>query len=143
MRYTYSAALRFAVAAGEPLAPWGPHSVLASVTLVPPDPPSAPHTPVATADAAGVTVSCAHSQDLSGSAVGVFVLRLLRAEPGHVPEVVDERSAAIAAGPAGSLGGPFTLRDPRLPTPGTTYRVVCVDPTGRPSLPSEPVSASA
>lgn len=133
-----------ALPGGGPPGQWSSPSPAVAAATMPTDPP-APVTNLAVdRDAAGVHVRFKHPDPLAGGATNGYTvdvyrqlagqsLRLLTSVPGQIPAPV---------GRGANTAGSFDILDDQPEAlPGTTYRVIVLDPIGRAGPPSEPAVA--
>jgi hypothetical protein len=129
---------------------WSPASGPVSSAFIPPDPPAAPADLTLSVSGTNAAVTWQHSDLLRRGAMGGYRFDVYRRLPGgretRVGTVLaDDPSASIGSGVART----FRLVDPVAdetgpidPPVGTTWRVVTLDPGGRLSAPSTPVTRS-
>lgn len=133
---------------GGPEGQWSPPSAPVSALMAVPDPPAAATAVTATRTAAGVEIRWQHPEPLIGGTVGNYSLDLYRRLPDGPERLIASipADAPISAGGRNPDGtGEFHFEDipgsgePPIPA-GTTYRVIVMDPIGRTSPPSAPVT---
>ncbi|HJZ59668.1 MAG TPA: hypothetical protein VKE74_32290, partial [Gemmataceae bacterium] len=141
LTYSWRVEVRGAAEPGGPSGRWGTPSVPASATFVPPGPPEEAVNVTATRLSDGsAEVLWEHPSPLTGGPAGPYRLDVYRQRPGKR----EERAASISADAGPTAGGrnpdrtgPFHYLDPADQSPaGTCYRVIVLDPIGRPSRPS-------
>ncbi len=121
---------------------WSPASgAVSSVHL--PSPPLPATDLTATSDGTTVSLTWTHPESLRRGAMGAYRFDVYR----RLPDAREERIGTVAADDPTAVSGSGTGRTFRFddPTPGaagTTRRVVTVDPAGRLSAPSIPVTLS-
>lgn len=134
------------VAAGRPVpGVWGSPSDPVSVMLVPPLPPAAVTTLVASGSAGagsafvGVQLAFTHPHGLAGGALGPYKARVMRRDPGTPLRIL--ATVEIEGDGPYSISGmdPDNAAD-EAPL-GTVYRIVVIDPIGRESAAAETVLA--
>jgi hypothetical protein len=124
---------------------WSPASGPVSSAFIPPDPPAAPTGLMLAVSGTNATVTWQHDETLRRGAMGGYRFDVYRRLPGgresRVGTVLaDDPTASIGSGVART----FRLIDAvgEDPPVGTSWRVVTLDPGGRLSAPSTPVTRS-
>jgi hypothetical protein len=122
---------------------WSTASAPADFTLIPP-PPIAADNLVVEADGSGHKIKWHHAESLQGGSMGTYMFDVYRRRPtdgvarklGTV--AVDSPAAEGGKGPTNS----YFFVDTDTVDPGTSYRVVARDPTGRLGAPSPEVEST-